>query len=133
MTPPASAIELTEIVFPEHANHYGTLFGGNALLLMSKAAFLAARGFAQSDVVMASCADAQFLARVPVGSVLRLKAFVSRVGRTSLSVCVSATAERIGTDPELALKGLFEMVAVDAQGRPSPIAHTYLHKQLEIA
>ena len=133
MTPPASAIELIEIVFPEHANHYGTLFGGNALLLMSKAAFLAARTYAQSDVVMASCADAQFLARVPVGSVLRLKAFVSRVGRTSLTVCVTGTAERIGTDPEVALKALFEMVAVDPQGRPAPIAHTYLNPQLEIA
>ena len=30
------------MVFPEHANHYGTLFGGNALHLMAKAAFLAA-------------------------------------------------------------------------------------------
>ena len=27
-----------EMVFPEQANHYGTLFGGNALSLMGKAA-----------------------------------------------------------------------------------------------
>ena len=53
MTKQDTALELTEIVFPEHANHYGTLFGGNALMLMSKAAFLAARSFAQADVVMA--------------------------------------------------------------------------------
>ena len=31
-----------EMVFPEQANHYGTLFGGNALSLMGKAAFVAA-------------------------------------------------------------------------------------------
>ena len=65
MTDERTAFELTEIVFPEHANHYGTLFGGNALLLMSKAAFLAARAHAGTDVVMARCSDAQFLAPVP--------------------------------------------------------------------
>lgn len=36
MTNHDTALELTDIVFPEHANHYGTLFGGNALLLMSR-------------------------------------------------------------------------------------------------
>ncbi|MGH6640064.1 MAG: hypothetical protein ACREXN_09810 [Polaromonas sp.] len=33
---------LVEMIFPEQANHYGTLFGGNALNLLSKAAFLVA-------------------------------------------------------------------------------------------
>ena len=31
-----------EMVFPDQANHYGTLFGGHALSLMGKAAFVAA-------------------------------------------------------------------------------------------
>ncbi|SEK15841.1 Acyl-CoA hydrolase [Variovorax sp. OK605] len=131
MTNHDTALELTEIVFPEHANHYGTLFGGNALLLMSKAAFLAARAFAKSDVVMASCGDAQFLAPVPVGSVLRLRAWTSRVGRSSLTVCVSGTAEQLGHAPRLALKSLFEMVVVDKNGRPARIPGAYLHKEKE--
>ena len=33
MTTPTGTVELTEIVFPAEANHYGTLFGGNALQL----------------------------------------------------------------------------------------------------
>lgn len=37
MTTPQGTVELTEIVFPAEANHYGTLFGGNALQLMAKA------------------------------------------------------------------------------------------------
>lgn len=133
MTEDTHAIELTEIVFPEHANHYGTLFGGSALLLMSKAAFLAARQYAKADVVMARCGDAQFLARVPVGSVLRMRAFVSRVGRSSMTVCVAGIAETLGEEAEIALRGVFEMVAVDAHGRPARIPHTYLNKELEIA
>ncbi|MDM0004888.1 hotdog domain-containing protein [Variovorax sp. J22G73] len=132
-TNPPTALELTDIVFPEHANHYGTLFGGNALLLMSKAAFLAARAFAKADVVMARCGDAQFLAPVPVGSVLRLRAWVSRVGHSSLTVCVSGTAEQLGSEPRTALQSLFEMVVVDKNGRPARIPGAYLHTEKEAA
>lgn len=132
-TNPPTALELTDIVFPEHANHYGRLFGGNALLLMSKAAFLAARAFAKADVVMARCGDAQFLAPVPVGSVLRLRAWVSRVGRSSLTVCVSGTAEQLGSEPRTALQSLFEMVVVDKNGRPARIPGAYLHTEKEAA
>ena len=74
MTTPHGTVELTEIVFPAEANHYGTLFGGNALQLMAKAAFLAARDAAARDVVMAGVTDVRFLAPVPVGHVLTLRA-----------------------------------------------------------
>jgi len=129
MTTPLGTIQLTEIVFPELANHYGTLFGGNALQLLSKAAFLAARGAAQRDVVMAGVTDVRFLAPVPVGHVLTLRAWVSRVGRSSLTVCVTGLAETLGSPPEEVLKGVFEMVAVDAKGRPAPIATAYLNQE----
>ena len=126
------AIELTEIVFPEHANHYGTLIRRQCAAPDVQSRRVA-RQFAKADVVMARCGDAQFLARVPVGSVLRLRAFVSRVGRSSMTVCVTGIAERPGEPAEIALKGVFEMVAVDADGRPARIPHTYLNKELEIA
>jgi acyl-CoA thioesterase YciA len=129
MTNQIAAVEVTEIVFPEHANHYGTLFGGNALLLMSKAAFLAARAFAKSDVVMASLGDAQFLAPVPVGSVLRLRAWVTRVGRTSLTVSVTGSAEQLDGEAKTSLKGLFEMVVVDKSGRPVRVRSACLQQE----
>lgn len=47
-------VSLTDVVFPDRANHYGTLFGGNALSLMGKAAFLAATRYTCCHVVMAS-------------------------------------------------------------------------------
>lgn len=37
-----SETRMIEMIFPEQANHYGTLFGGNALALLAKAAFIAA-------------------------------------------------------------------------------------------
>ena len=89
---------------------------------MAKAAFLAARGAAARDVVMAGVTDVRFLAPVPVGHVLTLRAWVSRMGRSSLTVCVTGLAATLGSPPEEVLKGIFEMVAVDGKGRPKAIA-----------
>ena len=129
MTTPSSTVELTEIVFPAQANHYGTLFGGNALQLMAKAAFLAARGAAQRDVVMAGVTDVRFLAPVPVGHVLTLRAWVSRIGRSSLTVCVTGLAATLGSPQDEVLKGIFDMVAVDAKGRPVAITTAYANQE----
>ena len=114
------------MVFPGDANHHGTLFAGNGLNRMTRAAFVAARGAAQREVVMASVTRVDFLAPVGVGQQLLLRAWVSRVGRSSLTVCVTGLAQAPGTPPEEVLKGVFEMVAVDAHGRPAPIANAYL-------
>ena len=129
MTTPLGTVELTEIVFPAEANRSGTLFGGNALQLMVKAAFLAARGAAARDVVMAGVTDVRFLAPVPVGHVLTLRAWVSRMGRSSLTVCVNGLAATLGSPQEAVLQGVFDMVAVDAKGRPTPIANAYVNQE----
>ncbi|WP_024539091.1 acyl-CoA thioesterase [Comamonas badia] len=120
MTSPSGTLELHELVLPAHANHRGTLFAGEGLRLMAKAAFLAARGLAQREAVMAAVTGVQFLSPVALGQQLLLRAWVSRVGRSSMTVCVTGLSESPGTPPEEVLKGVFEMVAVDGKGRPSP-------------
>ncbi|MDM0088228.1 MULTISPECIES: hotdog domain-containing protein [unclassified Variovorax] len=129
MNPPAGTTALHELVLPAHANHRGTLFAGQGLQLMTKAAFLAARGLAQREVVMAGVTRADFLAPVPVGHQLTLRAWVSRIGRSSMTVCVTGLADRPGIPVEEVLKGVFEMVAVDAAGRPAAIDRSYLDKE----
>jgi acyl-CoA hydrolase len=118
-----SETRFVEIVFPEQANHYGTLFGGTALNLMSKAAAIAAARRAGGSVVMASSDKVSFHMPVLVGQLVELCARVSRVGRTSMTVKVDVIAETLGQpDRKLAMQGSFEMVAVDAEGRPTPIS-----------
>lgn len=129
MNTPSGTAELQELVLPALANHHGTLFAGQGLQLMAKAAFLAARSFAGCEVVMASVSRADFLEPVPVGQRLTVRAWVSRVGRTSMTVSVTALAQLPGTPPVDALKGLFEMVAVNAAGRPTPISTGYLNEE----
>lgn len=112
-----------EIVFPEQANHYGTLFGGTALNLMSKAAAIAAARRAGGSVVMARSDRVDFHLPVLVGQLVELIARVERVGRSSMTVKVEVVAETLGkTDRKVAMRGSFEMVAVDDNGRPQPIA-----------
>jgi len=112
-----------EMVFPDQANHYGALFAGAGLALLSKAAFVAASRRARGDVVMARSEAADFHTPVRVGELLDLSARVVRVGRSSLTVQVEGIAETLATGARRpALSGRFEMVAVDADGRPVPIA-----------
>lgn len=129
MTTPPGTVELQELVLPAHANHRGTLFAGQGLQLMAKAAFLAGRSLAQREVVMAGVTGAEFLSPVPVGHQLVLRAWVSRVGRSSMTVCVTGLADLPGMPAEEVLKGVFEMVAVDAAGRPIAIDRSYLDKE----
>lgn len=111
-----------DIVFPEQANHYGTLFGGTALNLMGKAAVIAAARRAGASVVMAASDRVDFYQPIPVGQLVELCANVERVGRSSMTVRVDVISETISTGGrELAMRGRFEMVAVDDDGRPVAI------------
>ncbi|MFT4119805.1 acyl-CoA thioesterase [Bradyrhizobium sp.] len=122
---PNEPTRFVEIVFPEQAHHYGTLFGGNALSLMGKAAFVAATRHARCAVVMATSDKVQFHEPVRVGELVELTARVERVGRSSMTVVVEVVAETLATGfRRIAMQGSFEMVAVDAAGRPTPVNPT---------
>ena len=116
-------LQFTELILPAQANHYGTLFGPNALALLGKAAFLVAARFTRQPVVMAAARQVDFLSPIPVGALVDFRARVTRVGRTSLSVQVVASFDSApGTRPGEVLRAEFEMVAVDELGRPCPVA-----------
>lgn len=124
-------VSLTDVVFPDRANHYGTLFGGNALSLMGKAAFLAATRYTRCHVVMASSDKITFAEPVRVGDLIDCVASVSRVGRSSMTVTVQLFHEgSLGGARRLAVFGSFEMVAVNADGRPTCISGS--HQQTDV-
>ncbi|TKD22831.1 acyl-CoA thioesterase [Rhodobacter capsulatus] len=113
---------LVEMIFPDQANHYGTLFGGHALALMARAAFVAGCRRAAGPVVMARSERVDFATPIRVGEMLELRAEILREGRSSMTVAVRGIAQPIGPGaPRPALDGQFVMVAVDADGRPRPL------------
>lgn len=117
-----SRVTLANIVFPEQANHEGTLFGGEALALMDKAAFVAASRYARRRVVTARSDGCDFRAPVRVGHLVEATAEVVATGRTSVSVEVKLVAEDLlSAERWLATHGRFVLVALDEQGVPVPI------------
>ena len=111
-----------EMVFPEQANHYGTLYGSKGLEMMGRAAFIAATRYARKPVVMAATEKVTFNSPIPVGSLLEFTAAVIHAGRTSMTVAVEAMLERVPDGQRSpAMTGRFEMVAVAADGRPTPL------------
>ena len=113
---------IVEMVFPNQANHYGTLFGGDALRLMDMAAFVAASRHARKPVVTASSQRIDFHVPLRQGQLAEVVGRVSRAGRTSMTVEVELWAEDLLTGTrELCTKGSFVLVAVDEHGRPVPI------------
>jgi uncharacterized protein (TIGR00369 family) len=113
---------LLEMVFPQQANHYGTLFGGQALALMDKAAFMVASRYTRLSVVTVSTEKIDFHAPVKQGQLAELHARVVSTGRTSLTVEVELYGEDILTgDRELCTRGKIVLVALGADGRPTRV------------
>ncbi|SFK40311.1 acyl-CoA thioesterase [Lysobacter sp. cf310] len=113
---------IIEIVFPDHTNHLGTLFGGQALAWMDKAAFVAASRYARRTVVTARSEQIDFHTAVPKGALVELIARVVSVGRTSMQVEVEMHCEDLlSGESQLATRGRFTMIALDREGVPTPV------------
>jgi len=73
-------LHMVEMVFPQSTNHYNTLFGGEALKMMGKAAFVAATRATRQPMIMSSCERIDFREPIRAGEMVEL---VSRVGASS--------------------------------------------------
>lgn len=119
---PTTELRLWEIVFPDHTNHLGSLFGGQALAWMDKAAFLVASRYARSTVVTARAEPIDFHVPVRKGQGVELVARVVSVGRSSLRVEVELHAEDLlSGERRLCTRGHFVMIALDEAGKPTPV------------
>lgn len=111
-----------EVVLPEQANHYGTLYGANALQMMGKAAFVCATRHARCAVVMAKADSIEFARPIRIGAIIDIRAQVVFQGQSSMTVIVEIMPEQAGVEEKApAITGRFMMVAVDSNGTPMPI------------
>ena len=111
-----------EMVFPDQTNHYGTLFGGNALAMMGKSAFITATRHSRQVFVMAASRRTDFIAAAREGEIIDLASRVKYTGRSSLVVEVPMHAEDLITaERRLCAESEFVMVAVSASGKPEAL------------
>ena len=116
---------MADMVFPPQTNHYGTLFGGDALRMLGKAAFIAATRHARAVMVMAASDRIDFQSPVREGEMVELAAEVAMTGRSSVRIRVVLWAEDLlSGDRRRAVSAEFVMVAVGPDGRSQPIGQT---------
>lgn len=114
---------IVEIVFPNDTNSMGTLFGGRALSLMDRLAFVVASRFSRKPVVTACSEKVEFRTPVKTGNLVELVGRIARVGRTSMTVEIDMYAEDLlSGDRSLCTTGQFVLVAVGDDGHPVPIS-----------
>jgi acyl-CoA hydrolase len=123
MTPhSAQAVTMIEMVFPDQTNHYGTLFGGHALRLLDKAAFVVASRYSRRTVVTACSERVDFKNAVHHGNLVELTASVIATGRSSMTVGVILIAEDLlSGERRLCAEGKFVLIALDQEGHPVPV------------
>jgi acyl-CoA hydrolase len=115
-------LTMLELIFPHHANHHGTLFGGVGLSLMDKMAFMVATRAFRKNFVTASSDKNDFKVPVKVGHIVELHGKVKKVGKTSVTVHVDLYSEvPLTGERTLCTSGSFVMVAVDEDQRPIPL------------
>ncbi len=118
-----SEVRMLELIEPHHTNHQGTLFGGNALGMMDKAGWLAATRHARRTFVTVAVDRIEFKVPVLAGQLVELVARVTREGHTSITVEVEMFVEDmlVPNSRQLATRGSFVFVAIDAAGSPVPV------------
>lgn len=89
----ALTLSLTDLVLPDQCNHHGTLFGGAALSMLDKLAFILGSKALRGPLVTASLSELQFRAPVPAGSLTECVGRVERVGERSVAVSARLYAE----------------------------------------
>ncbi len=123
----APEVHIADIVLPNQTNGHGTMFGGDVMALMDRAAAIAALRFGRLPVVTASTERIDFRTPIQAGEIIEAISRVIYVGRTSLIVRIHIYAEHpLVGDRRLCTTGYFSMVAIDGEGRPTPVPELLL-------
>lgn len=118
----AAETRIFKAVFPNTTNHYDTLFGGTAMMMMDEAAFICATRFSRQRMVTVSSDRIDFNKPIPAGTIVELVGSISHIGRTSMKVRVDIYVEQMySREREKAVSGEFSFVAIDDHKKPVAI------------
>ena len=119
---PTGSLAFRTVAMPADTNPAGDIFGGWIMSLMDLAAGTAASDRARGRTATAAVSHLTFLRPVKIGDVVSVYTEVLRVGRTSIVLSVEAWAAQRGhRNPHKVTAAEFVMVALDGQGKPTPV------------
>lgn len=117
-----SKVEMVDLVLPPDTNNHGTIFGGKVMAYADKMAGIAAMRHCRQPVVTVRSDSFQFHAPIKSGEAICVEASVICAHRTSMEVFVKIQAENLMTGAKtLTSQAYLTMLAVDKDGRPSPV------------
>src|SRR5699024_1983779 len=126
---------MTQLILPNDTNHLGDLMGGTLMRWMDMAGAMAAMRHTNTPVVTAAVDHVSFQKGIPLGSMVVLETFVTRVFRTSLEVFIEVYKEDLDGDRVKCNEAFLTFVALDEATRkpiPAPDALPETPRQKEL-
>lgn len=116
---------VVDMVWPDQSNHHGTLFGGAALSMLDRLAFITGSKVLRGSVVTAAVSRLGFAAPAPTGHLVECCAQVIGQGRRWVTVDTRLIAEDLLSGQRtLCLSGEFVMVRqATEEGEPISTEH----------
>ena len=119
---PQGELVIQTIAMPKDTNRDGDIFGGWLVSQMDLGSAILAGNVAKARVVTVAIEGMAFLNPVRVGDTVACYAWVEKIGRTSMKICVDVWANRYRTDERVKVtSGVFTYVALGPDGKPTPV------------
>lgn len=119
---PSGELVIRTIAMPADTNTYGDMFGGWVVSQMDLGGAVLAHKCAKKHMTTVAIDSMVFMKPIFVGDLVSCYAEVFKKGRTSVTIHVDVWVQR-QKDASFhhVTKGLFTFVAIDDEGRPTPI------------
>lgn len=119
---PNSQLTFRFLAEPTHVNFGGKVHGGSVMKWMDEAAYACASSWCGRYCVTVSVSAIRFVAPIHIGDIVEIHARVLLTGRTSLTVGLEVHATHVRTQQRsTTTRCLMSFVAVDEEGRPTPV------------
>ena len=119
---PQGELVIQTIAMPKDTNRDGDIFGGWLDSQMDLGSAILAGKVSKSRVVTVAIEGMAFLNPVRVGDTVACYAWLDKIGRTSMRICVDVWVTRYRTGERVKVtSGVFTYVALGPEGRPIPV------------
>jgi acyl-CoA thioesterase YciA len=119
---PKGELVIQTIAMPRDTNRDGDIFGGWLVSQMDLGSAILAGKIAKTRVVTVAIEGMSFLNPVRVGDTVACYAWLEKIGRTSMRICVDVWVTRYRTGERVKVTyGVFTYVTLGPDGKPIPV------------
>lgn len=111
----------SKLLFPEHMNNEGILYGGQHLMWIDELAGIVAKrhcGDSKQHVTTACIEKVDFYKPCYQNDIINMEGYITYVGNSSMEICVDTYTEHKNNDRQLVNRAYLILVALDENKRP---------------